>query len=217
MFAKIKITGTICVKTGLHIGGSLDIAAIGAIDSPVIRDVISQKPMIPGSSLKGKMRSLLAKEYNGKSKKHEEDDERILQLFGYSKKDKVQSSRLLFSDMIMEDQEELKRELIAPTEVKFENTIHRLTGIANPRQIERVICGVKFPLEIIYNMEDENNLIRDFNTLKDAFTLLKYDYLGGHGSRGYGRVEVNHLDLEVCIGKVSDSLLEQCKHILKEV
>lgn len=61
MYAKIKISGDIVVKTGMHIGGSSAFAAIGAVDSPVVRDVKSNLPMIPGSSLKGKMRSLLAK------------------------------------------------------------------------------------------------------------------------------------------------------------
>ena len=65
MYAKIKIFGDLYVKTGMHIGGSSAFAAIGAVDSPVIRDTRSSLPMIPGSSLKGKMRSLLAKEFNG--------------------------------------------------------------------------------------------------------------------------------------------------------
>ena len=64
MLAKIEISGTIVVETGMHIGGSGAFSAIGAIDSPVIKDVRSNNPMIPGSSLKGKMRSLLAKRYN---------------------------------------------------------------------------------------------------------------------------------------------------------
>ena len=60
MYAKIKIFGDLYVKTGMHIGGSSAFAAIGAVDSPVIRDTRSSLPMIPGSSLKGKMRTLLA-------------------------------------------------------------------------------------------------------------------------------------------------------------
>ena len=49
MFAKIEITGKIVVDTGMHIGGSGEFAAIGAIDSPVIRDVYNNLPVIPGS------------------------------------------------------------------------------------------------------------------------------------------------------------------------
>ena len=53
MYAKIQITGNLEVKTGMHIGGSSAFAAIGAVDSPVIKDGRTQSPMIPGSSLKG--------------------------------------------------------------------------------------------------------------------------------------------------------------------
>ena len=63
MYAKIQILGTIEVVTGMHIGGSGAFAAIGAVDSPIIKDVITNLPLIPGSSLKGKMRTLLAKKY----------------------------------------------------------------------------------------------------------------------------------------------------------
>jgi len=61
MFSKIEISGTIEIVTGLHIGGSSAFSAIGAVDSPVIMDTRSKQPMIPGSSLKGKMRALLDK------------------------------------------------------------------------------------------------------------------------------------------------------------
>ena len=53
MFAKVEITGTLEVLTGMHIGGSSAFAAIGAVDSPIVRDTLSDMPMIPGSSLKG--------------------------------------------------------------------------------------------------------------------------------------------------------------------
>ena len=80
MYAKIQITGKLEIVTGMHIGGSSAFAAIGAVDSPVIKDVRSNLPMIPGSSLKGKMRTLLAKAYNKDNKlvaKPDDDDERL--------------------------------------------------------------------------------------------------------------------------------------------
>ena len=86
MFAKVQITGTIEVVTGMHIGGSSAFSAIGAVDSPVIKDVKSGHPMIPGSSLKGKMRSLLAKRYNTTLAPTPDDDaECLTNLFGCSK------------------------------------------------------------------------------------------------------------------------------------
>ena len=97
MFAKIEITGTIISETGMHIGGSSQFAAIGAVVSPVIRDTLSDLPMIPGSSLKGKMRTLLARQYNDRAVSNpNEDDERLLRLFGSSEKNRTRQSRLIF-------------------------------------------------------------------------------------------------------------------------
>ena len=72
----------------MHIGGSGAFAAIGAVDSPVIKDVLLGYPMIPGSSLKGKIRSLLARELNTVVIDPDGDDERILRLFGSAGKGK---------------------------------------------------------------------------------------------------------------------------------
>jgi len=53
------LTGEIEVVTGLHIGGSNNSIEIGGSDNVVIRDSITNLPYIPGSSFKGKIRSLL--------------------------------------------------------------------------------------------------------------------------------------------------------------
>ena len=76
-------------------------------------------------------------------------------------------------------------------EVKFENTISRTTGIANPRQIERVPAGAVFAFKLVYNVENLGELEEDMNLLAKGFQLLQTDYLGGHGSRGYGRVKLS--------------------------
>lgn len=222
MFAKIEITGKIVVDTGMHIGGSGEFAAIGAIDSPVIRDVYNNLPVIPGSSLKGKMRSLLAKRYNDKIVSDpNEDAEILLRLFGSSKKNHIKSSRLIFSDAVLENKEELtKKGIMSETEAKFENTINRLSSVANPRQIERVIRGAVFPLQIIYDIyqiENIKEIEEDFQVIKEGLQLLEYDYLGGHGSRGYGKIHFEDVDLELVIGELDDVILNTCQNILKEV
>lgn len=193
-YAKIKITGTIELKTGLHIGGDDSFSAIGAIDSPVVRDPLTKEPVIPGSSLKGKMRSLLAREKGSVPaagvKGFENDCSEITRLFGSSSKtsnasgDGIQMSRLQFSDCFLKNKDDLPQLF----ETKFENTIDRLTSVANPRQIERVIRGAEFAVEIIYNVEDESQLEEDFGNINTAFALLQNDYLGGGGTRGNGRV-----------------------------
>ncbi len=203
--------------TGLHIGGSSDFSAIGAIDSPVIRDAFTTLPMIPGSSLKGKIRSLLVKKYNETgipAERPDGDAPEIKRLFGSM----GEKSRLIFSDMIMSNMDELRKYGIeSPTESKHENAINRLSGVANPRQIERVIRGSKFPCDIIYNVQNEDEMEADIALLAEGLRFLQYDYLGGHGSRGYGKVVFRDLTLKVLVGDVSEEKLQACRKHLEDI
>lgn len=219
MYSKIEINGKINVVTGMHIGGSSQFSAIGSVDSPVIRDTKTNLPLLPGSSLKGKMRTLLAKKYNAKPVARPDDDHEILlRLFGSAAKGKVKRSRLLFSDMVLSNMTDLNAVgLHTATEVKFENNINRLTAVANPRQIERVIRGSVFDLKLIYEAESEDEMIEDFTVIKEGFKLLEYDYIGGSGSRGYGKVNITDIELEVVVGEVNSEKLEQCRLFLKEI
>lgn len=218
MITKVRISGKIEVLTGMHIGGSSAFSAIGAVDSPVVRDVRSRLPMIPGSSLKGKMRALLAKKYNTAVVEPDNDAPCLIDLFGSAKKENIRCSRILFSDMIMSNWDELKQQgLTSSTEVKFENSIKRTTTVANPRQIERVIRGAEFPLDLIYEMDTEEKMKMDFEIIRDGLRLLEYDYLGGNGSRGYGKVRFKELELEVLIGDISEEILNECQGLLNEV
>lgn len=221
MYTKLEITGTLEIVTGMHIGGSSAFAAIGAVDSPVIRDTISDRPMIPGSSLKGKLRTLLALRYNDSPLTLPENDApQILRLFGSAKKNHVQRSRLLFRDMVLPDSsmEELQEVgLHSATEVKFENTINRLTAVANPRQIERVIRGCKFDVNILYDASEPDELEEDIATLAEGLRLLEYDYLGGHGSRGYGKVRFSGLQIQPAVGSLPEETLARLQSLLDEV
>ena len=181
-FAKIKFSAQIRLETGLHIGGSDAFAAIGAIDSPVIKDPITNLPIIPGSSLKGKMRTLLAKVYNEKVAEKPSDDNELDSLG-------VRSY----------------------TEVKFENTIDRITAEANPRQIERAIRNSTFDFELIYEITDknENQVEEDFKVIRDGLKLLELDYLGGSGSRGYGKVAFENLKATTVFGNYDVKTLNE--------
>ena len=219
MFTKIQITGKIEVVTGMHIGGSSAFAAIGAVDSPIVKDARTKLPMIPGSSFKGKMRTLLAKVYNENLASKPDDDAPCLtRLFGSAKKDQVKRSRVLIADMIMSNAQELRNQgLQSLTEVKFENTINRVTAVAMPRQIERAIRGSVFDLDIIYEAEEEKEIVEDMEILANGFKLLQYDYLGGNGSRGYGKVKFLDLNAEVVIGDVDEKILQKCNEMLEKV
>lgn len=213
-FTKIKIEGTIKVETGLHIGGDDSFSAIGAIDSPVVRDPLTRAPVIPGSSLKGKMRSLLARDMNTVPVKgtagFEADCFQIKRLFGSSADDSnasgtgIQMSRLQFRDCFLANKDSLPQIF----ENKFENTIDRVTSVANPRQIERVVRGAEFDFELMYNVEEIEELEEDFSNIAKAIHLLENDYLGGGGTRGNGRVSFENLTARVVTGDAGISVPE---------
>ncbi len=221
MYSKISINGIIETVTGLHIGTGGEFSAIGAADSPVIRDAFTGNPMIPGSSFKGKLRTLLARDmaasYNEIAKSYDDDRPEILSLFGGVKA----PGKLIFSDMFMNNSEELASLGInTPTEIKFENNINRLSAVANPRQIERAIRGCKFDLMIVYEVRSEEEICNDFEIITRGLKLMEYDYLGGNGSRGYGRVKFLNLSAESVIGNENgelDGILEKCNAMLKDV
>ena len=222
---KFIITGKIKVLTGLHIGTSGDFSAIGAVDNIVIRDTVTNKPIIPGSSLKGKMRYLLSRaKYNSTltmpNIKKESDD--IKRLFGAS--EPVVLSRLQFCDMLLREKDYGRDvEFDLPyTEIKYENTIDRGTGIANPRQQERVPAGSEFDFRLIYNVENtekmEEEVKRDFENILLMLELLEDDYLGGHGTRGYGRVKFEDLKLtEKVYIKENEDDMEYLKSEIKNI
>lgn len=148
MYGKILIRCDLEVRTGMHIGGSSAFSAIGAVDSPVVRDPYTGYPIVPGSSLKGKLRTLLARSTCQDIENmpaFDKDDERILRLFGSS--EPVRRSRLQFADAFLSNAKELSN--VGVTEVKTKNAISRANSVANPRQIERVIAGAKFGVSIV--------------------------------------------------------------------
>lgn len=200
LIKKIKYTAKIELLSGLHIGCTNIAMAIGGPDNFVVRNPIDQKPYIPGSSLKGKMRSLLEiangeYEYRnggGKIKFTSSSNNKSVSghLFGTSAGDNAQPSRIIVRDAMMTDgqEEKLRNTDLYLTEAKTEVTIDRITANANPRTNERVPRGVTFDFEAILNIfscDDEKSLRDSF--IK-AVKLLEDDYLGGHGSRGYGNI-----------------------------
>ncbi len=191
---KIIYNGTIELKTGLHIGGTNTSLNIGGLDKLIVRNPVNNTPYIPGSSLKGKLRSLV-EIYNGETnngKPANTVNTKSGALFGVSSDtDEGHPSRLIVRDAVLDTEScDFSNTDLPFAETKTEVTIDRVTAKANPRTFERVPAGAKFNLSMVLNIfegEDEKQLK---NTLKQAIALLHDDYLGGHGSRGYGQVEI---------------------------
>lgn len=216
MYGKIKITADIHIKTGMHIGGSSVFSAIGSVDNPVIRDPISSRPIIPGSSLKGKLRTLMARNMEQKYilPQPNDDEEEIKRLFGTGGKN-IRRGRLQFVDCYLKNADEL--EAVGYTEVKFENTINRSTSQAMPRQIERVIRGAVFSFVLIYDIEKPEEMEKDFDNLSFTLRTLQMDYLGGHGSRGYGKIRFTDFSVQPMANCIDQGKVDLIEGKLKEV
>lgn len=204
MYTKVLIQFDLEVKTGMHIGGSSSYSAIGAVDSPVIRDPLSGRPIVPGSSLKGKLRTLLARSFAGdihNMPDFKNDHPTVLRMFGSTSA----RSRLQFADAFVSNADTMKA--VGLTEVKSENVIKRLSSEAMPRQIERVNAGTVFAETVVYDAADETEMMEDLRLLAKGMKLLQMDYLGGHGSRGSGRVSLKNFRISCYGGEVDcDSL-----------
>ena len=192
---KIIYTGTITLKTGLHIGGTNAALNIGGPDKFVVRNPINNVPYIPGSSLKGKMRALveIAKGCISDGKASNDPKSLSGELFGVATGNSDnRPSRLIVRDAELDLS---KPEMFGNTDLpyagsKTEVAIDRITAKANPRTFERVPAGAQFKLNMVLNIFEGENEQRLKETLQLAIRLLQDDYLGGHGSRGYGQVEI---------------------------
>lgn len=244
LLGKIRINSTLIVETGLHIGGGGETLEIGGIDKPVIRNPITKHPYLPGSSIKGKIRSILERLSNQPLNRkmfsgvdiyrhecdttetyyiHENSDTThkgankcpVCRVFGSTganncfipnnnnrQKIKIKGlnfpASLIVRDAHLTDQsvQILKKADtdLDMTEWKFENSIDRVTAAANPRQLERVPAGAKFDFEMVYTVEDWDHAREDLKNLAVALAILEDDALGGHGSRGYGKIRFDKID-----------------------
>ena len=209
-----KIEGTITLQSGLHIGSGDIEMHIGGTDSPVIKHPHTLEPYIPGSSLKGKVRSLLEMEsglmvhtkgdvVKDSTLKMIKDNpdlksrcEAILKVFGSSgahKDDEMNlgPTRVSFADSYLDGvgtSDENKKRWHMPEE-KSEKASTRISGTAvSPRFIERVPEGTRFRLLVTFKVLQEGDEELFKNVLLKGLKLLEMDALGGSGSRGYGRV-----------------------------
>ena len=201
----IRISGRIEVMTGLRIGGSVETMEISGLDNPIIRNPRSAEPFIPGSSIKGRMRSLAEWYFDelppGGRATDSNPDSETAGVFGVGAKSGSRRgpTRLIVRDALLsESSRHDLREGWPITEVKSENSINRLTSEANPRPVERVLPGVQFYLEIVYRVLDtgdggEIDRRRFDNVLLVAMALLEADALGGGGSRGNGKIAFRNL------------------------
>ena len=170
--------------------------------------------------MKGKLRTLLVKSLSEREVPQDpsDDPEEVRRLFGSTGNNRVPPimGRLQFVDAFMSNFDELDK--IGVTEIKTENTINRRTGSSsNMRQIERVVSGAVFDVRIVYNVTNLDELVEDIENLARAIKLLQLDYLGGHGTRGSGRVSIENIQIKTYDCEIDEVLKNDVLGKLKEV
>ncbi len=220
------VTGKIVVRSGLHIGAGKDTIEIGGIDNPVVKHPHNQEPYIPGSSLKGKLRFLFewafhkirtdGQPWGIDDRFNQEFDptDPVLRIFGTAaKRDRwaMGPTRLVMRDAKLD--EAWRNQIVADglplTEDKTEVMIDRIAGKAHdrvgPRQTERVPAGARFDFEFsfrLYDTSDQGERDKEcLNWTIAGLGLIEQDALGGSGSRGYGRVSFEDLEITLPDGR----------------
>jgi len=210
------------------------------LQNPVLQINNSYAPYISATSLKGKLRNiaeiLFEKHLNRKFvddydeekkkrrvlKRHECDSLNeakkcaVCCLFGSSSGSGNKSNedvenenfdgRLLFRNAPLKQDSALKS-----SEIKTENKIHRLRQEANPRSIERALRHSIFELEIVYLVHDNENVNKQLSNMIACLRFLENNYLGGNGSRGYGKIKFTNILLN---GNKQDSLEDLQRSLL---
>ncbi len=207
--------------TGLHIGGLKETIEIGGVDNPVVMSWMKDKnekiikvPVIPGSSLKGKIRNLLELKYATISNKKDETGFKIGDNYIKYENEKSQLIPIVFgvgaseskgnenlfvrTRILVRDSYpstntlkiwENNEDILHGTEIKAENTINRITSTANPRFLERVPAESIFNVEIVVSIYEGDKEDEIVELILEGIRLLQDNYLGGSGSRGYGKVK----------------------------
>ena len=238
----MKYTGSFIINyklralTGLRVGGSKEEFDIGGTDNPVIKVPVeipdfygdgeplpAGAPYIPGSSIKGKIRSLLEWVYGRVEEMYKKNpdnidqagkpcdcgqcpicivfgtgDAKTLERLAEEGKELPGPPRAKFFDAYptKETLERLEETLGKGifTEIKTENQINRITSKATPRKVERVPAGAEFKGTIVFDCYKEGDG-ELISVVFQGMKKLEDNFLGGYGSRGSGRVKFKEIEV----------------------
>lgn len=192
----IKVSGVMKTLSGVRINNAGTDIGPGGLDAEVIKNPMTGKPYIPGSSVKGKMRSLLELHYGKYNQKGDpcgcgKPECIVCTLFGAYKNVNATSGipRLIVRDMDLTEEYANNKDIL---ETKASTMINRVSSTASGgslRFVERVAAGVEFNYEInirVFDTDDEKKLMQG---LEEAMKMLENDGIGGGVTTGSGKIK----------------------------
>lgn len=202
----IEFSGTMTIESGVHIGGNDNGTKVGGCDNPVIRNPLTNNPYIPGSSIKGALRSCAEKMpayagkiRNGKPCECGQADCLVCKLFGAYKPRNPASGepRLIVRDM------QLNKDFLDKVrmsggnysdivETKASTMIDRGTNTASNgslRNMERVAAGAVFDCSFVLKVTDKDKEVELIDFLKKCIKVVEATGIGGKVTSGSGQVK----------------------------
>lgn len=201
----IEVRGHIELLSGLHIGGADNGSGLLGLDNVIVRNPLNFQPYLPGSSLKGKLRSVLERVHHDKIRPARRSVAgecacgacMVCTLFGRSVRgggvSQAGPTRLVVRDANLANADAIAALPGIETpfaEVKTEAAIDRITARSTPRYVERVPAGAKFSFQITLRVYEGDERERMLAWLYEGLRLIESDYLGAGGTRGYGQVAI---------------------------
>jgi CRISPR-associated protein Csm3 len=227
LLGRVLVKANLYLKSGLRIGAADTGIVVGNINA-ILRNPVTNEPYIPGSSLKGKLRSLLEKAYGVEQNQpiqkifihvcHDQtayQDCKICPIFGISADEAGPATfpngsptRLVVRDAPLSNQSRIdlqaKRLDSEFSELKTEVAIDRLTSKAVPRTQERIPAGTVLDFEAVFSLYYPDDAAHFLNFCQ-SLRLLEQDFLGGSGSRGYGQIAFQQIKLTRARAKISEA------------
>lgn len=213
---QIRFTGKIELLSGMRIGGSETLLEIGGVDpgQTCIKHPTTYKPYIPGSSLKGKMRSEMEKKL-GKYKIYKNKEGKLIyepcdcaeclicRVFGPHA---VVAHDLGPTRLLVRDCQVLEK---GDFEIKSSTAINRYTNTALGgalRTEERVAAGAIFDLRIDLQIWNVDEVECEYQTkkgeaalvefVKDCLRLVQQTGIGAGTSKGFGLVKFEPFEID---------------------
>ena len=194
---QFAINAKLNLLSGTRVGGSDDLLGIGTVDLTCIKNPVTRQPYLPGSSLKGRMRSELEKQlgqFGGRDGNQPCGCGQcmVCRVFGphFNPRHNLGPTRLIVRDALLVSGGEI--------ETKTENIIDRKLGTAlHPRQVERVVPDSVFDFQVIINVlgldqncsyEGKSGGLALYTIVRRGMQLLENSGIGSGVGKGYGRL-----------------------------